>query len=248
VSGTEPEEPLSGGATRAGVVRVGDTVRRPRTDRSAFVEAVLQRLAAASVDGVPRWLGSDEQGRDMLSYQPGETGHTVRRWSDDNLAAIARLVRRVHDALAGSPEAGGAETVCHNDIAPWNTILAGGVPVGLIDFDDAAPGRRVEDVAYLAWVFCGLGPAGPDLAEQGRLIRHVCAAYTGDRPLAEPIERGFVDALLVQHDRIATGRRLRATVATDAETRSFNAGRAVEIDRSRDWLPALRDTMGQPAT
>jgi Ser/Thr protein kinase RdoA (MazF antagonist) len=256
VTGPDAEKPLTGGATRTGVVRVGDTVRRPRTDRSTFVEAVLRRLAAASVAGVPRWLGIDEQGRDVLSYQPGGTGHDVAAWSDDQLAEVARLVRRMHDALAGSPEAGsagageagGAETVCHNDIAPWNTILDGDVPVGLIDFDDAAPGRRIEDVAYLAWVFGGLGPAGPDIEEQVRLIRVVCAAYTGDRPLpAEPIERGFVDALLAQHDRISTGRRLRAAAATDTATRSFNTDRAAEIDRSRDWLQARRDTLDRLA-
>jgi len=182
---------LSGGATRAGVVRVGDTVRRPRTDRSEFVERVLRRLESASIAGMPRWLGSDAQGRDVLSYQHGDTGHDRDTWSDEQLSALARLVRSMHDALAGSPEAGDAETVCHNDIAPWNVIVEGDLPTGLIDFDDAAPGRRVEDVAYLAWVFCGLGPGGPSVAEQSRRIEHVCAAYAVGSPLETPIGVGF---------------------------------------------------------
>ena len=240
---TGTEEPLTGGAIRAGVVRVGDTVRRPRTDRSQFVERVLRRLESASVAGVPRWLGSDAEGRDVLSYQHGDTGHDRESWSDTQLTALVRLVRSMHDALAGSPEAEGAETVCHNDIAPWNVILAGDVPVGLIDFDDAAPGRRIEDVAYLAWVFCELGtrgPPGPGVDEQSRRIRHVCSAYSDDRPLQPPIGSGFVDALLAQYDRISRFRRERARLAADAETRAFNEGRAAEIEASRDWVRAHR--------
>lgn len=237
---TGTEQPLTGGATRAGVVRMGDTVRRPRTDRSEFVEQVLRRLESASVLGVPRWLGTDDQGRDVLSYQHGDTGHDRHTWSDEQLTALGRLVRAMHDALAGSPEADGAETVCHNDIAPWNVILAGDLPIGLIDFDDAEPGRRIEDIAYLGWVFCELGPGGPSVVEQSRRIEHVCSAYAVGSPLETPISLGFVDALLAQHDRIAAMRRVRAERAVDRETRVFNLERAKEIERSRDWVQAHR--------
>lgn len=236
----DTEEPLTGGATRLGVVRVGDTVRRPRTDRSEFIERVLRRLEAASVAGMPRWLGSDAQGRDVLSYQQGGTGHDRTAWSDGQLSALARLVRSMHDALAGSPAADGADTVCHNDIAPWNVIVDGGRPVGLIDFDDAAPGRRIEDVAYLAWTFCGLGPGGPSVGEQVRRIESVCSAYTDGRELTPPVGLGFVDALLVQHDRIAAVRRRRAEEAADPEIRTFNLERGAEIEASSAWVRGHR--------
>lgn len=116
-------------------------------------------------------------------------------------------------------------------------------PAGLIDFDDAAPGRRIEDLAYLAWVFCSLGPGGPSVAEQSRRIDHVCAAYAVGSPLGTPIALGFVDALLAQHDRIAAMRRLRAERAVDPEERAYNVGRALEIDASRVWMQSHRSVL-----
>ena len=38
------------------------------------------------------------------------------------------------------------ETVCHNELFPWNTVFRSGVPVAFIDWDTAAPGPRVWDL------------------------------------------------------------------------------------------------------
>ena len=139
--------------------------------RSAYVHRVLTRLAAAGVDGVPRLLGVDDHDREILTYQQGDTGHDVEVWTDDQLTRLVELVRRIHDALAGTPEADGQETVCHHDIAPWNLILRSGVPVGLIDFDDVAAGARVEDLGYLE-----LGVPRPRLAPVARIRAGPAAA------------------------------------------------------------------------
>lgn len=242
---TDVEQPLEGGASRAGVVRSGDTVRRPLHERSPFIHKVFRLLAVASVPGVPRLLGIDDQGREILTYLDGETGHSVDGWNDAQLVAIARLVRHVHDALADPSVAGAAETVCHNDIAPWNLILVDDVPIGLIDFDDVAPGRRVDDVAYVGWVFLGLGAPDDetDLAELRRRIRLLCTAYENDRPFDGSVRTGFVDAVLAQQDRILTFRRERAENADDVETREFNAGRVGEIERAQAWLETNRGVL-----
>lgn len=40
------------------------------------------------------------------------------------------------------------EVVCHNDFAMYNIIFNNEKPVGIIDFDVAAPGPRLWDIAY----------------------------------------------------------------------------------------------------
>src|SRR4051812_5878470 len=65
----ETELPLAGGAISAGVVRAGDTVRRPHND---MTQEVLVHLERAGFDAAPRWLGVDEQGRDILTWIDGD--------------------------------------------------------------------------------------------------------------------------------------------------------------------------------
>lgn len=82
-----------------------------------------------------------------------------------SLAAVARLTRRLHDLTAGTALAGEAEVACHHDLSPANTVydVSGGWwrPVAFIDWDLAAPGRRLADLAHLCWQYAGLGPRRP---------------------------------------------------------------------------------------
>ena len=57
-------------AGRDEVVRVGDTVRRPRrpTRRSCMSCSAVR---AARLAGAPRFLGTDEQGREVLTFLDG---------------------------------------------------------------------------------------------------------------------------------------------------------------------------------
>jgi aminoglycoside phosphotransferase (APT) family kinase protein len=149
------EVPLGGGWSTGGVVRVGDTVRRPPEHSSQLMRDVLVHLEDVGFDAAPRWLGRDEQGRDILTFLEGETFSDTRRltWSDGQLVAAGALLRRYHDAVAGIVLAGGSEVVCHGDFGPWNLIWVGGVPRSVIDFDNAHPGPRMEDVGYALWKF-----------------------------------------------------------------------------------------------
>ena len=66
------EETLPGGLTD-GAVRIGGVVHKRSSPWTPTVHALLRHLEYADVDGVPRALGFDEQGRQMLTYLPGDT-------------------------------------------------------------------------------------------------------------------------------------------------------------------------------
>jgi aminoglycoside phosphotransferase (APT) family kinase protein len=176
---TDEEIPLLGGCRTAGVVRVGDTVRRPTGPRSPFVHDLLRHLEAVDFAAAPRLLGVDEQGREVLSFVEGEVPHerAGHGLSDARLANAAALIRRLHDATEGSHLAADAEVVAHNELGPHNTVFSGEEPVAFIDWDDAAPGTRLFDLANAVWSFADVGEGGGPLAEQARRVRLMCDAY-----------------------------------------------------------------------
>jgi hypothetical protein len=178
------EHPLPGGFVTP-VVRAGDTVRREPSPNSAFVHAVLDWLEQHGWAGAPRFLGTDELGREVLSFIEGhaawEPVQPPAVTSDASLGRVAELVREFHDLTAGTPLAAGREAVCHNDLAPKNTVYrdggAGLAPAAFIDWDLAAPGERIHDVAHVCWQYLGLGPGVTDPAAAGGRMRLICDAY-----------------------------------------------------------------------
>ena len=65
-------ELLIGDGVTQGIVRIGDTVRRPLRPFSLTVQAYLAHLRDAGFTGAPLPFGVDEQGREMLSFVPGD--------------------------------------------------------------------------------------------------------------------------------------------------------------------------------
>jgi tRNA A-37 threonylcarbamoyl transferase component Bud32 len=129
-------------------IRVGDTVRRSQSENTGLVRQVLRHLEAAGVAWAPRALGIDEEEREVLSWIPGETASSGNQV---DLFLLAGIVRQLHDLTADLVE--GFECVIHDDLQPRNVVVQDRVPVGLIDWEQARPGRRVEDVAKLCWSF-----------------------------------------------------------------------------------------------
>jgi len=157
-------------------IRVGDTVRRPARANSGFVQGVLLHLERAGVAWSPRALGLDEQGRETLSWI---NGTAAASGADVDLAELARMVREFHDRTAGF--ARDSECVIHDDLQPRNVIVERTHPIGLIDWEQARPGRRVEDVANLCWAFVEPTP-GSDPHDIARQWRFIVDAYSLDRP------------------------------------------------------------------
>jgi hypothetical protein len=187
------ETPLVGGNLSA-VVRVGDTVRRPLRPWSVAVHGLLRYLEARGFDGAPRFLGVDDRGREILTFIAGEVGAyplPAYMWSDESLVGMARLLRRLHDATLGYvapagmtwqfayPDPARHEVICHNDVAPYNTIFVDGRPRAFIDFDTAGPGPRVWDVAYAAYTFVPLASFVP--GADGRVIPYEPSQHAGER-------------------------------------------------------------------
>jgi hypothetical protein len=172
------EVPLSGGRITPGVVRVGDTVRRPVAASSAFVAELLGGLWQQGFTGAPRHLGFDAAGRQVLSYLPGWVPARFQRWSDPQVAAAGALLRAFHDATRGSRLAGRHPVVCHHDPGPNNTVFTNDIPVAFIDFDTAAPGNPLEDLGYMAWTWCiSSKPDAPPAPAQAAQVRVLADAY-----------------------------------------------------------------------
>jgi aminoglycoside phosphotransferase (APT) family kinase protein len=218
------ETPLAGGWMTQGVVRVGDTVRRPVCRNAEFVHRLLEHLSRVGFDAAPRFLGVDEDGRETLSFIDGTVPSDTRAilWDDDQLTAAARLLRRFHDATASSSLRGTSEVVCHNDFGPWNLVWREGTPVGVIDFDNAAPGARIADLGYATWKHLHLGLVDISADEQRRRLHLFASAY-GEA----------ADARLLQAIDAAQG-RMQDLIDRARDTGQAEA--ALVIERERRWL------------
>ena len=139
-------------------------------------------------EGAPRLLGLDEQGREVLTHiegavyvSPKEHDGPTEILSDAKLGRAARLIRRFHDATAGTPLGGDAEVVCHADLGQDNIVFRGDEAVAIIDWDeDVGPGRRLLDFAHAVWCLAEIGEQGGDVAAQARRVRLLCDAYGWD--------------------------------------------------------------------
>jgi hypothetical protein len=169
VGGMDPRHPP---------VRVGDTVRRPAGSSCLAVQDLLLHLESVGFDGAPRFLGTDDQGREVLTWIDGEVPlppYPGWAMTDRALVDLGGLVRRFHEATAtfhGSiadwstewADPGGGSFICHNDLYPENVVFRDGRVVALIDFAMAAPGRPSWDLAIAAETW---GPLGdPDRRDQ----------------------------------------------------------------------------------
>jgi aminoglycoside phosphotransferase (APT) family kinase protein len=208
------ETPLTGGRVTAGVVRVGDTVRRPMQGDRSLVHGLLSHLEACGFEGAPRFLGVDGTGREILSYLPGDVPSDLGHYEDVQLDAAAALLRRFHDATASFARNAdpAAEVICHNDWGPPNAVFRQDIPYGLIDFDTIAPGLRLWDIGYSALSWLDLGDPAYSADEQLRRL----AVFTRGYGLESCSEAQIaVHALARQTALAASGRRRGMTALVD---------------------------------
>lgn len=110
------EQPLAGGVNPSpGVVRVGDTVGRPAGRSAPAVRCLLLHLEAVGFDAAPRFLGTDEKGRDVLSYVAGDVPLPPYRpeRAEELVDVIAQELAQLLGHVRGGAAAG---------TEPWATL------------------------------------------------------------------------------------------------------------------------------
>jgi len=257
-------ELLAGGVANAGaVVRDGDVVLRPAPPDVHAVHELFRALHLAGFEGVPRPADPPlaPDGRERLAFVPGDVAVTpFPPWShtDEVLASVGRLLRRYHDAVASVPvppalrrptamaDPEGGPVLCHNDVCPENVVVAGGEATCLLDFDFAAPGRPLWDVATTArmWVPVAapeharrLGFPGTDPAPRLRVLADAYGLDDADRSaLPELILRSLEVGHTMVMANVEAGHP--AFVAMWAAMGGEEAYR-----RRRDWLAANLDRL-----
>jgi len=199
--GSERAQVLAGGVANAGAVaRMGAHVLRPSNRHSGSVHRFLSALRQAGFEGASVPVGIDD-GQERLVYIEGDVPvppYPAWAQADGTLATVAALLRRFHDAARGVDVGGltwskemadplGGPIVCHNDVCLENVVFRDGCAAGLIDFDFAAPGRPVYDLAQMARLCV---PIDDDLnasrlgwqpADRASRLRLVADAYGLDR-------------------------------------------------------------------
>ena len=252
---------LAGGIGNLGsVVRAGATVHRPWKPVTSHLHALFKELRSVGFDGVPQPQGRDGTGREVLSWIPGDVPvPPFPPWSmtDDALGEVARLLRRYHDA-AGSirlpPDAPwsleladprGGDILCHNDVCPENVVFRSGRAVALLDFDYAAPGRRVWDVARTIRMWGPLGDPGAYEPERARLdglrrLGNFCSSYGIVSSEAEEVADAVIASHLVGMEFV----RAHVEAGERVFVEMFVGYGGEERDRrNREWLQAHRDDM-----
>jgi hypothetical protein len=229
------------------IVRAGRTVRRPVGPWTPAVHALLRHLEEVGFDGAPRMLGIDEEGREVLTYVEGEESHHARRPELHSAAAlveVARLIRRYHEAVAGfvppegavwqtQAEVPDATLVCHNDLAPVNTIFVADRPRAFIDWDYAAPATVQWELACAVWSFVPLyddtfcRQYGYPTEPRGPRIRLLLDAYGLES------REGFLDLVRARELALYDMVRRRAQAGEDGFVRVW------QTTRGQRWLDAV---------
>jgi hypothetical protein len=235
-------ERLAGGFLND-VRRHGDRVRRPAS--SDYVRRLLRYLEEREWSHAPRMVstGRDE---DVLSFVPGRAALTPAERelaaADDALAGVGRLTRELHDLTAGTDLAGTLEVACHHDLDPRNTIYrvarsGAWEPVAFVDWDLAAPGLRVHDLAHVCWTFTGIGP-GADVARSRHRIAVVVQAYGFDGTVDD-----VLDATLWWQDRCWRGIEAEAAAGDRAKIALRDGGVVDHVRATYAWTREHRKAL-----
>lgn len=236
-----------------GAVRVGDTVRRPTGPWTAAVHSLLNFLGDAGLDGIPRVVGIDDVGREVLTFLPGHGVDTEAEIvSDAVLAQAVRWLRRYHDTVSqyrpegviawrnGTRALAASEIICHHDPGVYNWIVSDAAFVGMVDWDMAGPGRPLDDLAFMAWTAVPLISEVP-VRDAARRLRLMADTYGGVSALS--IVRHADVRMTRACETIAAGQRRGDPGMLNLAKIGEPANTRASIERLRERMPAIVATM-----
>ncbi|WMX48667.1 phosphotransferase [Streptomyces roseicoloratus] len=175
-----------------------------------------------------------------------------------SIAGIGELgcwLRQYHDAVRDFRPPPGAHwqgqedgwrpgmVIRHGDLGPWNSVWNGERLAGFIDWDFAAPGHALDDLAQLAWYAVPLRPVEQQrraaIAGTHALrdrLEALCAAYG-----AQPAE--VLDALDGLQDREARRIERLGRQGQEPWATFLARGDVGEMAAERSWLRSRRGVL-----
>ncbi|MGW1070579.1 phosphotransferase [Streptomyces aureus] len=198
--------------------------------------------------------GTDEV-LSMLYGEPAFTPWPEALRSSHGVGELGRWLREYHDAVRtfrppvdarwqGQEEDWQPGMVIrHGDLGPWNSIWDEGQLIGFIDWDFAAPGHAIDDLAQLAWYAVPLRP----MEQQQRAsvtgsstlqarLHTLCTAY-GEQPLA------VVEALDALQSREAARIERLGRQGTEPWATFLVRGDADEMLAEQRWIRSESDAL-----
>jgi len=223
------------------------------------VHRFLGAVRAAGFAGVPAPRRISAEGWEELEFVQGDVPIPPFPWwslGDPALASVGSVLRRYHAVAAtvavdrtvawpadlADPE--GGDLLCHDDVCPENVVFRDGAAAALIDFDFAAPGRPVWDLAMTARYWVPMvdpttaAATGRDHLDPVRRLRVLVDAYGIDATERERFMVVLVQATAVCRAFVAA--RVHAGVPAFVDAFAATGGWA-RWDRMEAWLAAEAD-------
>ncbi len=240
-------------------MRRGEFVLRPSNTHSTSVHEFLRKIRSTGFEGAPLPVDVLADGRERLIFIEGDVPlPPFPAWAqaDDTLASIVVLLRSFHDASSKVPvrfgtwsgelaDPAGGSMICHNDVCLENVVFRDRRAVGLLDFDFAAPGRPIFDLAAFARMCV---PVDDELSasrlgfeEVDRRVRLLLVADTYG------LDAGGRQELLQHLDRSMRGGGAFVQRRVDAGDANFRRlleemGGMERYERRMRWWEASRDS------
>jgi thiamine kinase-like enzyme len=251
----ENEKILTGGNV-SNVYRSGNTVRRELKPESTKIHKLLKHIENKGYNYSPKFLGIDEKGREILSFIEGEAGnYPIKQymWADNVLREIAKMLRLYHEAVRDFPLEENWETIdntpkpfevmCHNDFAIYNIVFNQKKPVGIIDFDVAAPGPRLWDIAYTLYTCVPLSRVyQTQTGEQvfynssqhaGRIKQRVKLFFES---YGEAIKEGYLEMVLLRLEGLCTYMKRKASEGDTVFQKMIDEGHLEHYEKDIEFI------------